>query len=154
MKRIVLGVITSMAFAVAAVEAQTQNPPTQQQQQQQQQQQPPPTQPPTTPTTPQTIQSEVTYVGCIVQGSTPTVFILENAKKDPADQQEKAISYVLATDLKDLAFRPHLNHEVRILGTLEQRTPPVVVAGEKVAEKDMLKFTAKEVTVVSDRCTP
>jgi hypothetical protein len=110
----------------------------------------------TTPpqTQPKTQVPEVTLVGCIVQGSAPTIFILENAKKDPANPNEKGMTYFLVAAAEDLTFRPHLNHEVRLTGTLEQRTPPIPPPGEKVPEKDLIKFSAKSATMVADRCAP
>jgi hypothetical protein len=116
---------------------------------------PPPTQPPTQ-TPPQQTQvpkaPEITLTGCIIQGSAPSIFILSGAKKDPDDPKELGVTYFLVADSEDLNFKPHLNHSVRLTGTAELKTPPVPPAGGKVAEKDLLKFTAKSATMVSDRC--
>ena len=145
MKRTVFGVLGSFLLAGSLVAAQ-------------QQTQPPPTQPPTQPQTQTQTQKpalpEVTLVGCVIQGSSPTVFILENAKMKPEDPNEKAVTYVLVAGAEDLTWQQHLNHEVRLVGTVERRTPPVTPTGQKVAEKDLLKFTAKSATMVADRCTP
>jgi hypothetical protein len=150
MKRSVLGLVASLAFATALVSAQGQATT-------QQQQTPPPAQSQPEQQPPQTQQiPEVTLQGCLVQGSAPNVFIIENAKKNPDDDKEKAVTYVLEADPADpkLSFRTHLNQSVTVVGKAEQRTPPVVPPGQKVAEKDLLKFTAKTVTMVADRCTP
>jgi hypothetical protein len=131
MKRTIFGVLGSVAFAGALVAAQAnpvpQNPPDQAQ------------------------KSEVTVTGCVIQGTSPTVFLLDNARVRPDDPNEKGKTYLLisADDLK-----PHLNHEVSASGNAEAKTPPVPPAGQKVNEKDLPKFTAKAVTMVADRCTP
>jgi hypothetical protein len=60
--------------------------------------------------------ADVTLTGCLVQGSSPTVFILENAKTSTDAATAKGKSYVIqaaaGTDLKE-----HLNHQVRIVGS-------------------------------------
>lgn len=96
---------------------------------------------------------EITLTGCLVQGSTPTVFIFDNARKDPKSPTEKAVKYIVVAGPQDLNLRPHLNHEVRIVGVWDGRTAPATTTG-KVEEKDLPRFTAKSVTMVSDTCTP
>ena len=96
---------------------------------------------------------EATITGCIIQGSSPTVFILEAARTNPQDRNEKTKTYVLVAGTEDLKFKDHLNHEVRVTGVAESKTPPTPPAGQKVAEKDLPKLTAQSVTMVADRCT-
>ena len=113
----------------------------------------PPTQtPPSEAQTPQQKAPEVTLTGCIIQGSAPSIFILSGAKKNPDDAKETAVTYFLVADAEDLNLKAHVNHSVRITGVPELKTPPVPPPGGKVAEKDLLKFTAKAATMVSDRC--
>jgi hypothetical protein len=97
--------------------------------------------------------TEVTVTGCVIQGSAPTVFILDNARLDPQDRNEKSRTYVLLASTEDLRLRTHLNHEVRVTGLAEVKAVPVPPPGQKVAEKDLPKFTAKTITMVADRCT-
>lgn len=133
MKRHVLSVIVASVFATGLVAAQGAGA-----------QQP----------QPQTQKApEATITGCIIQGSSPTVFILDAARTNPQDQQEKAKTFVLVAGTEDLKFKDHLNHEVRITGVAESKTPPTPPAGQKVAEKDLPKLTAQSVTMVADRCT-
>lgn len=114
---------------------------------------PPPTQQATPPQTPQTQKApEVTLTGCVIQGSAPSIYLFSGAKKNPDDPKEVGVTYMLVADSEDLNFKPHLNHSVRLTGLAEQKTPPVPPPGGKVAEKDLLKFTAKSATMVSDRC--
>jgi hypothetical protein len=136
MKRHVLSAIVASVFATGLVAAQGagQQPPTPPQQQTQK-------------------APEATITGCIIQGSSPTVFILEAARTNPEDRNEKTKTYLLVSGTEDLNFKNHLNHEVRVTGLAESKTPPTPPAGQKVAEKDLPKLTAKSVTMVADRCT-
>jgi hypothetical protein len=140
MKRHVLSVIVASVFATALVAAQGAGA-----------QQPPPAQNPP----PQAAQKapEATLTGCVIQGSSPTVFILDAARTNPQDQKEKAKTFVLVAGTEDLKFTDHLNHEVRVTGVAEAKTPPAPPAGQKIAEKDLPKLTAASVTMVADRCT-
>jgi len=109
---------------------------------QQQQTPPDPQKPPT---------QEITLTGCLIQGTTPTVFIFDKARKDPKSPTEKAVKYVVVPSAADLNLRPHLNHEVQIVGVWDGRSAP---ATGNVEEKDLPRFTAKTVTMVADTCTP
>jgi hypothetical protein len=148
MKRHVLSVTVASMFATALIAAQG----TSQQQQQQQQQQ-----------REQQRGQEVTLTGCVTQGSSPTVFLFEGSREgaqgaagSAQQQQQRAAekkSYVLVAGTEDLQLKNHLNHEVRITGMAENKTPPTPPAGQKVEEKDLPKLTAKSITMVADRCT-
>jgi len=98
---------------------------------------------------------EIALTGCLIQGTGPTVFILDNAKASASDPAERAQAFVLAAGTEDLSFKAHLNHEVTVTGTTAaiKAMPP---AGEKPAakvdEKDLPRLTAKSVTMISDRC--
>jgi hypothetical protein len=96
---------------------------------------------------------DVTVTGCVIQGSGPTVFILDDARTNPQDQNEKSRQYVLVAASEDLSLKTHLNQEVRVTGIAELKTPPTPPAGQRVQEKDLPKFTAKSLTMVADRCT-
>jgi hypothetical protein len=111
----------------------------------QQQQDPPPPPAQQKPAT-----QELILTGCLIQGTAPTVFIFDNAKKDPKSPTEKAVKYVVVPSAQDLNLRPHLNHQVEIVGVWDGKTAPT----GKVEEKDLPRFTAKSVTMVADTCTP
>ena len=93
---------------------------------------------------------EIALTGCLVQGSAPTVFVLENAKKDAKSDTEKGVSYIIVASSPDLNLRTHLNHEVTISGQGDGKTAPAT--GTKFEEKDLPKLTAKNVTMVSNTC--
>ena len=161
MKTLVFGTIASMALSVALVTAQSQTPPPTQQQQQQQQTPPPtppipPQQPPTTPATPQTPQDQkmidVELTGCLVQGSGPTVFIIENAKTEAQTEAEKGKTFVLVSGAEKLEFTTHLNKKVKISGSAENKTVPTPKPGEQVEEKDLPRLSVRSVTHVADTC--
>lgn len=132
MKRSILGLIGSIVTASALVAAQT---------------------PAQDPAQPQTKAPDTTVTGCLTQGSGPTVFVLGNAKMDAMDKTESAKSYVLVPATEDLAFASHVNHEVTVTGTSDGKIAPNPPAGQKVAEKDLPKITAKSLTEIADRCT-
>ena len=138
MKRQVLSVIVASVFATALVAAQgagAQQPPQPQPQGQAQK------------------AAETVITGCVIQGSSPTVFILETARLNPQDRNEKVKTFLLVAGTEDLKLKDHLNHEVRVTGLAEAKTIPTPPAGQKVAEKDLPKLTAQSVTMVADRCT-
>jgi len=137
MKHFALALAAGLAIATS-LGAQTQQPPPAPQQQPQ----------PQTPKAP-----DVTLTGCLVQGATPATFLIQDAKKDPQSTTEKGMTYVVVAGTQDVSLRPHLNHEVRITGEAETKTPPTPRAGQTVAEKDLAKLTAKAVTMVSNTCS-
>ena len=93
---------------------------------------------------------EVALTGCLVQGSGPAIFVIENAKKDAKSDTEKGVSYIVVASSPDLNLRTHLNHEVTITGQSDGKTAPAT--GTKFEEKDLPKLTAKNVTMVSNTC--
>ena len=113
-------------------------------------QQPPPAQPQATPPAQEQKAPDVVLTGCLVQGSAPTIFVFENAKKDAKSDTEKGVSYIIVASSPDLNLRTHLNHEVTITGQSDGKTAPAT--GSKFEEKDLPKLTAKNVTMVSNTC--
>jgi hypothetical protein len=93
---------------------------------------------------------DVMLTGCLVQGSTPDVFLFDNAKKDPKSTTEKGERYLIVASAEDLPLRANLNHEVQMTGkvTIKPALPP----GQKPTEKDLSVFTTRTVTAVSDTC--
>lgn len=134
MKKNVLGVIVGSLLAAGTIAAQGQSG---QQQPQPQQEKP----------------KDVTVTGCVIQGSSPSVFLLDAARFNPQSKEEKARTYLIVAGTEDLMLSNHLNKEVTITGEAELKTPPTPPAGQKVQERDLPKVTAKAVSVVADRCT-
>ena len=95
----------------------------------------------------------VSLTGCLVQGTGPDVFILENAKADPRDTSQKGWTYVLASGAAEVSFREHLNNEVRVDGTAEMKMPPSPPAGESVKESDLPKLKATKLMHVATTCS-
>ena len=145
MKNVVSALAFTFAIATgAAILSAQQNPP------------PPPPTPPTAaaepaqqtpPTTP-----ELKVTGCLVQGSGPTVFIIENAKQDAKSTTEKGVSYMVVGTVADVNLRDHLNHQVEISGKADPKPAPVT-GSAKIEEKDLPKLNVKAVTLVSNTCS-
>lgn len=115
---------------------------------------PPPNSKPPVQASAKSAQAELTVTGCLVQGSAATVFILQNAKKDPASSAEKAARYVVVPTAEDLSLKPHLNHQVRILGVPDGKPQPTPQAGVPLDEKLVPALSAKSLTMVSPSCGP
>ena len=96
---------------------------------------------------------EVSLTGCLVQGTGPDVFILENAKADPRNASEKGWTYFLASGAAAVSFREHLNNEVRIDGMAEMKMPAPPAAGESVKESDLPKLKAATIVHVATTCS-
>lgn len=146
MKRNLLGMLVAIALATPLVAAQ-------------QQQTAPPQTPPAQAAAPaaqdpeKTNPKDITLTGCVIQGSAPTVFLLDNARINTQDPSEKGRTFVIAEATQDLNVKAHLDHEVTITGKAEDKTPPTPKPGEKVDEKDLPKLQASSLTMVADRCT-
>jgi len=96
---------------------------------------------------------EVSLTGCLVQGSGPSVFILENARANPRDDAEKGWDYLLVTNSASISFREHLNHEVTVSGKAEKKTYEEPPSREKIEESELPKLVATKVTQVATTCS-
>jgi hypothetical protein len=132
MKRILLGSIAA-AFMTAAVAAQGTPPPASQQ--------------PAAPAA----GSDSTLVGCVTQGSGPTVYLFENAV-DPAKKDSKPRTFKIVAK-GDIDLTQHLNHKVQLKGEADSKMPPPPPPGGKVEEKDLPVFTITSVTHVATTCS-
>lgn len=145
MKRNLLGMLVAIALAAPLVAAQQQTTPP-----------PPPPQTTATPAAPQdpkTNPKDITLTGCVIQGSAPTVFLLDNARVNTQDPSEKGRTFVIVEATQDLNVKTHLDHEVTITGKAEDKIPPIPKPGERVAEKDLPRLQVSSLTMVADRCT-
>ena len=113
---------------------------------------PPPNPKPPVQTSAKSTQAEITVTGCLVQGATANVYILQNAKRDPASGSEKASRYVVVPAAEDLILKTHLSHQVRILGVPDGRPQPTPQAGVPLDEKLVPALSAKSLTMVSPSC--
>lgn len=127
MKRQMFGALASLAVAATLVTAQVNGQEPQQQQQ--------------TP--------EVALTGCLIQGSAPTVFILDKAKANPENREDPGVSYVIVSQIEDTDLTQFLNHQVRITGAPENKQ---MDPEREQTEKDLPKLTAKAIVNVADTC--
>jgi len=139
MKRNVFGVAAAIVLAASAVTMAIQNPP--------------PAQSPQAPQMKE--QRDSTITGCLTQGSSPTSFVLNNARlaTDDKTQPGKTYQVVLDTSAKGVDLTKHVGHEISLVGAAEMKAPPVPAAGQKIDDKDWPKLTAKTLSMISDRCT-
>jgi hypothetical protein len=105
------------------------------------------------------VQPEVTLTGCIVQGSSPTVLIFDNAKETPNSASEKGGRYLLASTISNIDLGKHLNHVVRITGEVDMRVSAMPVREPSdpkgsANERTLTRLVVKSVTMVSERCPP
>ena len=103
---------------------------------------------------------ELALTGCIVQGSSPAVFLLDNAKKDPKDATEKGAKFFLSPSAPDINLRAHLNHIVRIAAVEDLKVsampvlePPSPNAPRPGEERTLPRLIVKTVTMVSEKCS-
>jgi hypothetical protein len=81
------------------------------------------------------------------------VFLLDNARLTTEDAKIPGKTYVLTGAGEDMDFRKDLSHEVTVTGTIDMKMGAVPPAGQKVAEKDLPKLSAKSVTTLADKCS-
>jgi hypothetical protein len=107
---------------------------------QQQQQQPPP---------PPPEQPEVSVMGCLMQGSQPSIFILEGAKPAAGTTQDTGTRYQVVAESKDIDLLAHLNHEVQLTGASMGAIPP---PEKPVEEKDLPTLKVRALEMLSNTC--
>ena len=136
-------VCATITVGIAAAQQTPPPPPTQAQTQTA-----PPTQAPPAPQDEQ--KKDVTLTGCLIQGSAPTVFLFDNAKVDKKSPTEKGVRYLVTVSAEDLDLRPHLNHEVQMVGQISLK--PALPPGQRPTEKDLPVFATKSATMISNTC--
>ena len=95
---------------------------------------------------------DVTMTGCLIQGSLPTVFILDNARLDPQRRSELGKTYRVMSGTEDLDLIRHVNQEVQLTGMPEDKPVPLPIPGQKTREEDLPKFTVKALSFIADQC--
>jgi len=122
-------------------------------------------------TTPSASQSQdQSLTGCLVQGSGPSVFLLEHAKSgagvavsSPSSQTDRSVAssagasktYVVTASAGSVDLKGQLNHQVTITGMGDAASVSAPAAGQsaKVSEKDLPKFSAKTIMKIADTCS-
>ncbi len=108
---------------------------------------------------------ELRLTGCLTQGSSPTVFILDNAKMSTDSKTAEGKKYVVV--MSDAgSLRNQLNRQVTITGTADEKSgasaspsagapggdQPRAGAGAS-GERDLPRLAAKSIVRVADVCT-
>lgn len=97
--------------------------------------------------------TDVTVTGCVTQGSQSTIFVLDNARVNPSDPNEKGKQYLLTSVFYDEApVKDFLNHEVTITGTAIGNNP--TLPGAEGSLDIITAKSATSLTSVADRCIP
>jgi hypothetical protein len=96
---------------------------------------------------------EVSYTGCLIQGSGPSVFVLDRARLDPQSKSEVPRTFLVVEGTQDLMLAKQVNHEVSVRGIAESKSAPTPAQGQKIDEKQLPKLTVKSVDMVSETCT-
>jgi hypothetical protein len=104
--------------------------------------------------------SDVQLTGCLIQGSSSAIFLLDKAKKDPKDAAEDARKYFISPASPEINLKAHLKHQVRIIATedlkvsampiREPKPPSTERPGE---ERTLPRLIIKNVTMVSEKCS-
>jgi hypothetical protein len=145
MKRTVLSVLASVIVAGTLVGAQ--NAPAQDQ----------PPAPPQAPAaqapapaaaSPSQDADDTTLKGCLIQGSGPTTFILDNATPATAAAGAKGQRYVVQISAQPDQIKAILNAHVQIVGSAEKASSDE----SKREEKDLPKLTAKRISRLAATC--
>jgi hypothetical protein len=111
-----------------------------------------------TPQTPPPPPAEVTFEGCLAQGNTPDVFILQNAKAIGGAATESNLRLVVTPKDATIALKQHLTHLVQVTGVrVAAPTPtatptPTPTAGQPVPDSALPKITASKITMMSNEC--
>lgn len=93
---------------------------------------------------------DVTLTGCLIQGSGPTVFLLDHAKANAMDTNDKGKRYLVFNTMEDANLASHLNHEMAMTGTWSMKMSGNM---SQVDEKNLPILTVKSVMMVADRCS-
>jgi hypothetical protein len=104
--------------------------------------------------------SNIELTGCLIQGSSAAVFLLDKAKKDPKDANEEPVRYFISpTAAPDIDLKAHLKHSVRITATedfkvsaMPVRVPKSPSSERPGEERTLPRLIIKSVTMVSDKC--
>ena len=102
----------------------------------------------------------IQLTGCLVQGSSPAIFLLDKAKKDPGDKTEEGRKYFLSPAAPGVDLKAHLKHAVRVTATEDFKVSampvrePVPPSTERPGEERTLpRLIIKTITMVSEKCS-
>ena len=95
---------------------------------------------------------DTTLKGCLVQGSGPNVFILDNAKSSTASETAKGERFVLEIAATPEQLKPVINTHVEVSGTAKKADAAPSAAGQDAAESALPKLMAKRITRIAETC--
>jgi hypothetical protein len=112
---------------------------------------PPQSTPPQNPVTQAKPQPpEIMLHGCIVQATTPGMFLLR-AAVDPTKKGDTPKIYRLTTQVEDPDFTSVVNKQVTATGIPDAKPQPK--PDEKVKEEDLPTFAVSKFEAIADTCT-
>jgi hypothetical protein len=94
---------------------------------------------------------DVTVTGCVIAGTDPKTFLLDNARMNPKDSREVAKKYLLTSEVEDISMKDLVNHEVTATGVVVARSD-VRPLPNPPTDKDLPVITAKSIATIADRC--
>jgi hypothetical protein len=97
---------------------------------------------------------DTTLKGCLIQGSSPTTFILDNATPETAAAGAKGQRFVVEISAQPDQIKSILNSHVQIVGTADSKAAASAApSDDKKKDDDVLpKFTAKRITRIAATC--
>jgi len=112
---------------------------------------PPPTTRPQTPIPAQTPPQppEVILYGCVVEGTTPGIFLFRNAI-DPTKKGDTPKIYRLTAQIEDPDFVSVTNKYVTMTGIPGAKPQPK--PGEKINEEELPTFSVSKFEAIADTC--
>jgi hypothetical protein len=93
---------------------------------------------------------EVTLHGCIVQATTPGMFLLKSAV-DPTKKGDTPKIYRLTSQIEDPDFTSVVNKQVTATGIPDAKPQPK--PNEQVKDEDLPAFSVSKFEAIADTCT-
>lgn len=102
--------------------------------------------------------NDTTLTGCLLQGSGPSMYILDNAKAENAAKNAKGQRYTLEIAAPAEQIKPVLNSHVRVIGSPEPNdataagASAAVASDQKASDSTLQKISVKRITRLSETC--
>ncbi len=104
------------------------------------------------PSTTAARSASVTVTGCLTQGSSPSIFILQHAKADAQRKTDPGMDYLVVSGASTVKLAANVNHEVTITGAADMSANASPKAGQKTGERDLPTLEARNLTSIADSC--
>jgi hypothetical protein len=96
-----------------------------------------------------TAMSELTVRGCLRAGE-QTGYVLGNAVIEAGSITGTNLRFRVVPDNNGIELKPHLNHQVRLVGPWDGRTPPP--SGKVVPETEYPTLRVRTLSMISNEC--